>query len=402
MRGSGKNARVERRLEEAIEALVVSYTGAKDKEKAAMDSRAVVEGVVKSTCDIAYAAVLAAECSKAGHHKRYEARYYVSSEGVNGNLVRSWEVAEPSEEAEEEKSSPPSRIPAYIPFLGNAIMLRIGYHVSIAGGMDLAFDRAMAIGCTAMQVFLSNPRGWGAKELTVEEAGEFRRKGRKFGASQVFAHMAYLPNIASPNEFAYRKSVEALEFSLRRCNLLGIKYLVTHLGSHLGMGKELGFRRATEAICRMEGAVGNVSLLLENEAGQRNSIGSTVEDLAELRARIRDRARRIRIGFCMDTCHLFEAGYDIGREEVLSKIFEVIDPDDVHVIHLNDARYPLGRALDRDENIGRGYIGKAGFETFLNCPAVLGKPMIMETPSRNLGEDRRQIRLVESLVRGRG
>src|SRR5271157_4764701 len=140
MRGSEKNGKMERRaerkLEEAIEALVVSYTGAKDKEKAVMDCWAAVKGVVRATCDMTYATVLAAECSKSGSHKNYEARYYISDKGVNGNLVRSWEVAEPPEEAEEEKSSSPSRTPAYILFLGNAIMLRIGYHVSITGGMD--------------------------------------------------------------------------------------------------------------------------------------------------------------------------------------------------------------------------------------------------------------------------
>lgn len=400
MRGSVKNGKTERKLEEVIGALMASYTGETDKERALKDNFALVKEVAQVTCEIACAAAVAAECSILGHHKRYEARYFISGKGVNGNLVRSWEVPTLPED-EEEKSSPPSGIPVYILFLDNAIMLRIGYHVSIAGSMDLAFDRAETIGCTAMQVFLSNPRGWGAKALTEEEVSEFRAKGRKFGASEVFAHMAYLPNIASPNEFAYGKSIDALELSLKRCELLGIRYLVTHLGSHLGRGKELGFDRAVEAIGRMEGIARNVTLLLENEAGQRNSIGSRIEDLAELRDRIRARARGISVGFCMDTCHLFEAGYDIGSRKVLSEIFGIVDPDDVRVIHLNDARYPLGRALDRHENIGSGYIGEAGFRTFLNYPEVAGKPMIMETPSRSLREDRRQIRLVESLVRGK-
>jgi deoxyribonuclease IV len=389
---------MERKLEEAIGALVASYTGETDKEQALKDNLVLVKEVAQVACEIACAAAVAAECSRLGHHKRYEARYFITGKGVNGNLVRSWEVPGLPED-EEGKFSPPP--PAYILFLGNSIMLRIGYHVSIAGSMDLAFDRASMIGCTAMQVFLSNPRGWGAKTLTENEIEEFRAKGRKFGASQVFAHMAYLPNIASSNEFAYKKSVEALESSLRRCDLLGIKYLVTHLGSHLGQGREVGFDRAVEAIGGTEGIARNVTLLLENEAGQRNSIGSRVEDLAELRSRIHERASGIRVGFCMDTCHLFEAGYDIGSEKVLGGIFDAIAPGDVHVIHLNDARYPLGRALDRHENIGLGYIGKAGFRVFLNYPSVAGKPMIMETPSRSLQEDRRQIRLVEGLVRTR-
>ena len=378
---------------------MASYAGEKDKEKALMDNLALVKDVAQVTCEIACAVAVAAECGRMGHHKRYEARYFISGKGVNGNLVRSWEVPELPEDAEEEKSSPSFGTSAYILFLGNQIMTDIGYHVSISGSIGLAFGRAAMIGCTAMQIFLGNPRGWGAKELTEKEIKDFRAKGRKFGASKVFAHMAYLPNIASPNELAYGKSVEALDFSLRRCNALGIRYLVTHLGSHLGQGKELGFRRAAEAIGRMEGVSGGVTLLLENEAGQRNSIGSRVEDLAELKARIRDRAPGVRLGFCMDTCHLFEAGYDIGSKEVLSEIFEVINSGDVRVIHLNDARYPLGRALDRHENIGLGCIGEAGFRTFLNYPVVAGKPLIMETPSRSLLEDRRQIRLVEGLIR---
>jgi deoxyribonuclease-4 len=277
-------------------------------------------------------------------------------------------------------------------------MLEIGYHVSIAGEMDLAFDRAREIGCTAMQVFLGNPRGWGAKELTEEEVGLFREKLKKFGPSRMFAHMAYLPNIASPNAFAYRKSLEALRFSLERCNLLGIRFLVTHLGSHLGEGKESGLRRAAVAVGKAEDVLGKVTLLLENEAGQRNTIGSRMEDLAELQLIIRDGPGGIRVGFCMDTCHLFEAGYDIGNAKVLSGVFEVIDSRDVRVIHLNDARYPLGRALDRHANIGQGYIGKEGFRTFLNHPAVRGKPLIMETPSRALATDRGQIRLVRRLA----
>ena len=174
-----------------------------------------------------------------GRNKRYEARYYISGKGVNGNLVRSWEVPELPEDRRREILLLPPDICLYS-FLGNAIMLEIGYHVSIAGDMDLAFDRAAKIGCTAMQVFLGNPRGWGAKHRP-RGGRDFKTKLKRFGAEKVFAHMAYLPNIASPNEFAYRKSVEALEFSLRRCDLLGIRFLVTHLGSHLGQGREIGF-----------------------------------------------------------------------------------------------------------------------------------------------------------------
>jgi len=279
-------------------------------------------------------------------------------------------------------------------------MIRIGYHVSITQGIDLAFDRAKELGCTSMQVFLSNPRGWAVRKLTDEEIMRFREKHKRFDITPVFAHMTYLPNIASPNKFAYRKSIAALEFSLQRCELLGIKYLVTHLGSHLGKGKKVGFSNAVEAISRAWDASKGVMLLLENEAGQRNSIGSKIEDVAELFSRIRDEVDGVRVGLCLDTCHLFEAGYDIREESVIDGVFDKLKPADVHVIHLNDARYELGRALDRHANIGEGFICKKGFETFLNHNAVRGKPMIMETPDRGPRSDRQQIALVKSLIKG--
>lgn len=276
-------------------------------------------------------------------------------------------------------------------------MLRIGYHVSIQGGLDLAFDRAREIGCTAMQIFLSNPRGWSVKELGDDEIDAFRSKMKSFGIGPVFAHMPYLPNIASPNGFAYRKSVEALDSALKRCGVLGLRHLVIHLGSDLGKGKEVGFERAIGAVRKVKGSIGDVTLLLEDEAGQRNSIGSRLEDLVNLRARMEVEAG-IKVGFCLDTCHVFEAGYDIRKREVVSEIFGALGKENVQVIHLNDARFELGRGVDRHENIGMGFIGKEGFAALLSHKAARGKPLIMETPMRSDRTDRKEIELVRSLV----
>jgi deoxyribonuclease-4 len=278
-------------------------------------------------------------------------------------------------------------------------MLRIGYHVSITGSIDLAFDRAREIGCTTMQIFLSNPRGWNIKELGESEIKSFREKGRSFGVAFVFAHMTYLPNIASPNQSAYAKSVDALKSALQRCNILDIRYLVLHLGSDLGKGKEAGFERAVIAIKKVESYAKRVTLLLENEAGQRNSIGSKLDDLVELKKRINRQVSGVDVGFCLDTCHAFEAGYEIGKKEVASEIFDALGKENVHLIHLNDARYELGRGVDRHENIGFGFIGREGFRTFLNHKAVIGKPLIMETPMRSFGTDREEIDLVKSLIK---
>jgi deoxyribonuclease-4 len=278
-------------------------------------------------------------------------------------------------------------------------MLRIGYHVSISGRIDLAFDRAREIGCAAMQVFLSNPRGWGIKILTNDEIAAFRSKSISFGVSAVLAHMTYLPNLASPNEFAYKKSLEALDFALDRCRTLGIRHLVTHLGSHLGKGREAGFARIISALRSSAGGAKGVSILLENEAGQRNSIGSHIEDLSELRARIVDEAPELDVGFCIDTCHLFEAGYDVRRNDVIGGVFDALGRRNIKAIHLNDARYDLGRGLDRHENIGEGYIGRKGFAEFLSFEFVRKLPIIMETPVRGPEIDRQQMALVERLAR---
>jgi deoxyribonuclease-4 len=209
--------------------------------------------------------------------------------------------------------------------------------------------------------------------------------------------MPYLPNIASPNDLVHGKSVDALGATLRRCRALGIRHLVTHLGSDLGKGKEVGFARAVKAVGGVRGRVGDVAILLENEAGQRNSIGSKLEDLVVLRDRMAKEAG-VGVGFCLDTCHVFEAGYDIRKKEVVSEIFDSLGSDNIKVIHLNDAKFELGRGLDRHENIGMGFIGKDGLRTFLNHKEVRGKPLIMETPMMEPGTGFDEMALVKSMI----
>ncbi len=276
-------------------------------------------------------------------------------------------------------------------------MLRIGYHVSISGGLDQAFGRAREIGCTAMQIFLSNPRGWDLKELGKEEKESFISKINGPEISPVVVHMPYLPNIASPNDAVYGKSVDALDAALRRCGTLGIRHLVTHLGSDLGKGKEAGLARAVKAVAKVKESVGEVALLLENEAGQRNSIGSRLDDLVVLREMMDKEG--VGVGFCLDTCHVFEAGYDIRNTEAISEIFDTLGKENIRVIHLNDAKFDRGKGLDRHENIGRGFIGKEGIGTFLNHKAVRGKPLIMETPMMVPGNEFDEMALVKSLIK---
>ncbi|MDE1854931.1 MAG: deoxyribonuclease IV [Candidatus Micrarchaeota archaeon] len=253
---------------------------------------------------------------------------------------------------------------------------RIGYHVSIAGTYDLALDRAKEIGCTCMQIFPSNPRGWAVKELSEKEMYNFRAKAKAFDINPVFVHMPYLPNLASPKDDVYAKSKEAMIEALSRCNALGARYLIVHLGSHLGLGAEAGRERVAAAVNEMERHAGNATILLENEAGQRNSVGSKLDELVDIYNRVGHK----QIGFCLDTCHVFAAGYDISKREVAQEVTDTLGMERIHCLHLNDAKYPLGSGLDRHADIGFGRIGRSGFENFFKVDGMKEKPMIMETP----------------------
>ncbi|MDE1873528.1 MAG: deoxyribonuclease IV [Candidatus Micrarchaeota archaeon] len=255
-------------------------------------------------------------------------------------------------------------------------MRRLGYHISISGSMDLAFDRAREIGCTCMQIFPSNPRGWAVKELGKGEKEGFRRKGKAYNISPVFVHMPYLPNLASPKEDVYRKSAEAMKTALGRCNELGAEYLTVHLGSHLGTGAEAGRERVAAAINEVERSLGGVTILLENEAGQRNSVGSKLDELVDIYNSVSHK----RVGFCLDTCHAFAAGYDIADRDVAKEVAETLGLERIRCIHLNDAKHELGSGLDRHADIGFGRIGRKGFESFFSVPGLKEKPMILETP----------------------
>ncbi|MEM3661863.1 MAG: deoxyribonuclease IV [Candidatus Micrarchaeaceae archaeon] len=270
-------------------------------------------------------------------------------------------------------------------------MLRIGYHVSIAGSIWLAFKRAYSIGCTTMQIFTGNPRGWDFSNVPAQDANRFVSESKKFDIKPVFAHMPYLPNLASANDAVYAKSTKALQSAIDNCATLGIRYLVMHLGSHLGRGRSFGLSRIESAINSVSSR--GVTLLLENEAGQRNAMGSSLEELAEVYDAIGAREK----GFCIDTCHAFAAGYDIRKPEVLDKVINALGKANIRLVHLNDAKFGLGSHLDRHESIGKGHIGDDGISKVLH--AFAGKPFIMETPWKSDAESRAELRHVVQLAR---
>ncbi|NYT06312.1 MAG: deoxyribonuclease IV, partial [Methanomicrobiales archaeon] len=194
-------------------------------------------------------------------------------------------------------------------------MVAVGCHVSIAGSVARAVDRAVERGCDVFQIFTGNPRGWAAKELAPDDAAAFRKAAGEAGLAAV-AHMPYLPNLASPKATVYKRSVEVMVREMGRCAALGIPHLITHLGSHLGEGAAAGRERLSDGIARaLAAGPEGVVILLENTAGTKNSMGGTFPEIRDVMDAIDDPGR---IGICLDTCHAYAAGYDLASPEAVA------------------------------------------------------------------------------------
>lgn len=260
--------------------------------------------------------------------------------------------------------------------------------------MDLAFERGEAIGCTAMQIFAANPRSWRVPALSASEIQKFSERYDRSGISDVIAHMPYLPNLSSSNKETYAKSVDALRANLERCEDLGIECLVTHMGSHMGVGVDKGIENISNALLEVDGVAEGVKILLENEAGHNNSVGA---DLKEMKA-VYDKVGSRRLGFCLDTCHMFAMGYDISDHKVLRDIDKEIGFGNVYAVHLNDAKMELGSRRDRHANIGMGYIGLEGFRKFLSYGDIKSKILVLETPLDEKVDEKEEILSVRNLL----
>lgn len=269
--------------------------------------------------------------------------------------------------------------------MGNSnpeLTLNLGVHVSISGSLDKSVDRAVEKGCTTFQMFTRNPRGWRSKDLDCDVVESFRKKLLASGINPVFAHMPYLPNLASPEMEIYSKSVNVLVSELKRCEHLGIPYLVVHMGSHKGSGIARGVMRIITA-CRaaLDASKGDAVILLENTAGTKNSVGGTFEDIASVMDGL---GWDDRVGLCFDTCHAFAAGYEMrsrsGLRETLRVVDRTVSLSRLELVHLNDSRGGLNNRLDRHEHIGLGGIGIEGFRVILNDSLIRSTPMILETP----------------------
>ena len=278
-------------------------------------------------------------------------------------------------------------------------MVNVGVHISIAGSLDRAVDRAKDAGCDVFQIFSRNPRGWGFSPLSEDTRSAFTVKIRSGGIIPV-VHMPYLPNLASPKQDIYEKSVAALSAELDRCASLDIPYLVTHLGHHLGDGLAGGRTRVVRAVnTALETSDNNVILLLENTAGEKNSVGSSFEHIRGIMDGIE---KNHRIGVCLDTCHAFAAGYELRTEtgicQTLAQFEDNIGIEYLRIIHLNDSKGDLGSSLDRHEHIGMGFIGEDGFRCILHNPVVSVLPLICETPIDDRRDDAGNIAKVRELA----
>lgn len=276
----------------------------------------------------------------------------------------------------------------------------IGFHVSISGSLDLAVDRAVEIGCTTFQIFTRNPRGWAYKALDQEQAQLFREKRKKAGYERVVAHMPYLPNLAAPVKPFQKMSRESLKAEVARCSVLGIDYLVAHIGSHMGAGTMAGVRNVIAACNEaLDANPGETVLLIETMAGQHNSVGSRFEELKLILDGVRQSER---VGVCLDTCHVFAAGFDIstkaGVEHTMGLFDDTVGYGRMKVIHLNDSVGPMGSGLDRHEHIGMGRIGSAGMRAFLHYGKNSGLPILMETPIDDRRKDEGNMKLVRRMV----
>jgi deoxyribonuclease-4 len=292
---------------------------------------------------------------------------------------------------------PPKKTPPQLPPLGA--------HVSVAGGMVAAIERANALGCTAAQVFVKNANQWQWRELQEVEVASFRAARAASQVGPLLAHASYLINLCSTDPALLARSREALADELSRCARLGVDGLVLHPGAHLGAGEEAGIDRVAASLDAVLSGLPDVStrVLLENTAGQGSCLGHRLEHLAAIRARV---SSPHRVGVCLDTCHAFAAGYAIhkrqGYEDFVTEIEELLGLAAVGCFHVNDSLRPFGSRRDRHAHIGEGEIGLAAFARLLHDPRLRAIPMVLETePGDEMEGHRRDLEVLRGLRKPR-
>ncbi len=277
----------------------------------------------------------------------------------------------------------------------------IGAHLSTKGGLHTVFDRANEIKASAVALFAKNSSQWKGKELTDDDCKLFAQKRT---VRPVFTHTSYLINLATTNSEFHRKSIAAMIDELDRAERLGIAGVVLHPGAHMGAGTQAGLDQIARSFDQIHAAIPShrVVTLLETSAGQGSCVGCTFEELGRIISIVDDKKR---LGICIDTCHIFAAGYDIrtpdGYERTIDDVERHVGINRVGLFHLNDSKKPLGSRVDRHEHIGDGQIGVEGFRLLLNDERFRRIPKLLETPKKIEHEsDRRNLRTLRSLIGG--
>ncbi|MEI7958153.1 MAG: deoxyribonuclease IV [Verrucomicrobiota bacterium] len=293
---------------------------------------------------------------------------------------------------------PAKRVPIPAP------SLLIGAHMSIAGGVALAIDRALSVGCTAMQIFVkSNMQWFAAAPFAEADLKAFHEHPRRAELRAVFGHSGYMINLAAANPEFAEKSRRALTEELTRADQLGLPFLVLHPGAHMGAGEAEGLAKIVAGLDAVFEALPQVKtrVALETMAGQGSSLGHTFEQLAWI---LEHSAHPDRLCVCVDTAHLFAAGYDISTEEGAAETFErfdrIIGLDRLAAIHCNDSKTALGSRVDRHEHLGKGKIGLAPFRFLMRDPRFTAIPKVLETPKEKaLAEDLENLEVLRKLAK---
>ncbi|MFH1995330.1 MAG: deoxyribonuclease IV [Nitrospinota bacterium] len=277
-----------------------------------------------------------------------------------------------------------------------------GAHMSSAGGVWKALERGKEAGCEVIQLFTKNNNRWSATDTLSEDAEKFRAAAAETGVIPSASHSAYLINLASANPVTLDKSITAFIDEIDRADFLGIPNLIFHPGSHGGAGEEVGIKKIVDSlnVITAERPKAKVKIVLETTAGQGNAIGYKFEHLAEIMAKCKSPDR---FGVCLDTCHIFAAGYNITDKEGYKATFDsfkkVIGFELLRAIHMNDSKKECGSNVDRHEHIGKGKIGVEGFRLLVNDHRLQDIPMILETPKGpDMKEDKINLALLRKLA----
>jgi deoxyribonuclease IV len=283
--------------------------------------------------------------------------------------------------------------------------LLLGAHMSIAGGLELAYQAGESIGCTAMQIFTKSNRQWAAKALDNDAITGFKQAQQASSIRSTIAHATYLINIGAIDHVTHQKSVAALMIELERCEQLNIPYLVLHPGSHGNTDEKSCLNKISDTLNTIfNSTTTNTTILLENMAGQGNSVCYLFEHIGHI---IAASDFKKRLGICFDTCHAFAAGYDFRTVQTYQDMWQAFDEaigiDKLKAMHINDSKKPLGSRVDRHEDIGRGSLGLEPFSLLFNDPRFFDVPKILETPqsthSKSILEDyARNMNTVKSLI----